>query len=89
MAYIYFPDGKIQQTIAYNGGKKEGLSKEYDKEGNIITLLEYNNDFLISREKINRTDNKGLKQGEWKEFYPNGAIKSEKTYKDDLLEWLL
>ena len=84
-AYNYFPDGKIQQTFAYNYGKKEGLSKEYDKEGNIITLYEYNNDFLVSREKINRTDNNGLKQGEWKEFYPNGGIKSEKTFKDDLI----
>ncbi len=84
-AYIYFPDGKIQQTIAYNSGKKEGLSKEFDREGNVITLLEYNKDFLVSRQKINRTDNKGLKQGEWKDFYPNGRIKTEKTYVDDLL----
>jgi antitoxin component YwqK of YwqJK toxin-antitoxin module len=84
-AYIYFPDGKIRQTIAYNSGKKEGLSKEFDQEGNVIVLLEYNNDFLVSREKINRSDNNRLKQGEWKEFYPNGKIKSEKTYKDDLL----
>lgn len=84
-AYIYFPDGKTQLTIAYNSGKKEGLSKEYDKEGNIISLLEYNNDFLVSRERINRTDNKALKQGEWKEFYPSGGIKSEKTFKDDLM----
>ena len=83
--YIYFPDGKIQQTVSYNSGKKEGLSKEFDKNGNVIVLQEYNNDFLISREKINRTDNKGLKQGEWTEFYPNGNKKSEKTYKDDLL----
>ena len=83
--FIYFPDGKVQQTIAYNSGKKEGLSKEFDKEGNVITLLEYNNDFLISRTRINRTDNKGLKQGDWIDFYPNGAKKSEKTYKDDLM----
>jgi uncharacterized protein len=84
-AFIYFPDRKIQQTFIYNAGKKEGLSKEYDKDGNIITLLEYNNDFLVSREKINRTDKNGLKQGDWKEFYPNGGIKSEKTFKDDLI----
>jgi uncharacterized protein len=83
--YIYFPDGKIQQTFSYNGGKKEGLSKEYDKNGNIITLLEYSNDFLVSREKINRIDSKGLKQGEWKEFYPGGSIKTEKTFIDDLI----
>ena len=84
-AYFYFPEGKVQQTISYNEGKKEGLSKEYDKNGNIISLLEYNNDFLVSRERINRTDSKGLKQGEWKEFYPGGNIKSEKTFKDDQL----
>lgn len=83
--YMYFEDGKIQQTFSYNGGKKEGLSKEYDKDGNIITLLEYNNDFLVSRERINRTDKSGLKQGDWKEFYPNGSVKSEKSYKDDLM----
>jgi antitoxin component YwqK of YwqJK toxin-antitoxin module len=84
-AFVFFPDGKVQQTFIYDNGKKEGLSKEYDKEGNIITLFEYNNDFLVSRERINRTDSKGLKQGEWKEFYPNGGIKSEKTFKDDLI----
>jgi uncharacterized protein len=84
-AYIYYPEGKIQQTFSYNGGKKEGLSKEYDRNGNIITLLEYNNDYLVSREKINRTDNNGLKQGDWKDFYPNGGKKTEITYKDDLM----
>lgn len=84
-AYIYFEDGKTKQTYSYNSGKKEGLSKEYDKEGNIITLLEYNNDFLVSRERINRIDKNGLKQGDWKQFYPNGGIKSEITYKDDLM----
>jgi antitoxin component YwqK of YwqJK toxin-antitoxin module len=84
-AYNYYPDGKILQTFTYNAGKKEGLSKEYDKDGNIITLLEYTNDFLVSRERINRTDKNGLKQGDWKEFYSNGGIKTEKTYKDDLV----
>jgi antitoxin component YwqK of YwqJK toxin-antitoxin module len=84
-AYLFFADGKIQQTFTYNSGKKEGLSKEYDKDGNIITLLEYTNDFLVSRERINRTDKNGLKQGDWKEFYPNGGIKSERTFKDNLM----
>jgi uncharacterized protein len=84
-AYSYFPDGKIQQTLSYNNGKKEGLSKELDRNGMVITLMEYNNDFLISRERINRSDSKGLKQGVWKEFYPNGGVKSEKNYKDDQL----
>jgi uncharacterized protein len=83
--YIYFPDGKIQQTISFNSGKREGLSKEYDKYGNVITLMEYSNDFLVSRLKINRTDAEGKKQGEWMDFYPSGAKKSERTFKDDML----
>ncbi len=85
IAFYYYPDGKIQQTIQYNEGKKEGISKEYDKNGVIITLLEFNNDFLISRERINRVDAKGFKQGVWKEFYPDGGTKSDKSYKDDQL----
>jgi len=84
-AFFYYPDGNIQQAISYNNGKKEGLSKEFDKDGTVITLLTYNNDFLISRERINRKDSKNLKQGVWKEFYPNGGIKSEKNYRDDQL----
>lgn len=85
MAYFYFPDGRIKQTLAYNEGKKEGLSKEFDKEGNVITIMEYNNDYLISRERINHVDAQGLKQGVWKDFYAAGNIKTEKNYRDDLL----
>jgi len=84
-ARIYYPDGKTRQTIPYVNGKKDGLSREYDQEGKIITLLEYNNDFLISRSRINQTDASGRKQGEWLDFYPDGAIKTEINYRDDLL----
>jgi uncharacterized protein len=84
-AVYYYPEGKIKQTIPYYHGKKEGLSKEFDRDGKITTLLEYSNDFLISREKINIVDDKNLKQGKWLNFYKNGIIKSEKNYKDDIL----
>ena len=85
VARIYFPSGKIKQTIPYVNGRKDGLSREYDREGKIITLLEYNNDFLISRERINHTDASGMKQGEWMDFYPDGSKKTERNYRDDLL----
>ncbi|MCD4676400.1 MAG: hypothetical protein K8S18_10455, partial [Desulfobacula sp.] len=84
-AYIYFPDGSVKQTIPYLNSKKQGLSKEFDNEKNIITLFEYNNDFLISRERINRKDKEGLKQGEWKTFHENGNIHYEITYRNNLL----
>lgn len=84
-AYLYYPDGSVKQTIPYIEGKKQGLSREYDEEGNIITLYEYNNDFLVSRERINRFDENGDKQGPWKEFYDNGNIKKEMTFRNSLL----
>jgi antitoxin component YwqK of YwqJK toxin-antitoxin module len=85
VALIYYPEGKVRQTIPYYNGLRDGLSREYDREGKIISLLEYNNDFLISREKINFTDAAGQKQGEWLEFYPGGNIRVEKNYRNDLL----
>ncbi|HNX25738.1 MAG TPA: hypothetical protein PKG60_16950 [Spirochaetota bacterium] len=85
VAIFYYPEGQIRQTIPYYHGKKDGLSKEYDRDGKIITLMEYKNDFLINREKINKTDDKGLKQGKWLDFYLSGVIKTERNYKDDLL----
>ncbi len=85
IARVYYPDGKLRQTIPYVNGKKDGLSREYDREGKIITLLEYNNDFLISRSRINQTDASGRKQGEWLDFYPDGTVKTERNYRDDLL----
>ncbi len=85
LAYMYFPDGSIRQTIPYLDGKKQGLSKEYDEEGNIITLYEYNNDFMISRERINRKDSDGVRQGPWIEFNDGGNIIKEMTYREGLL----
>ncbi|HLN20754.1 MAG TPA: hypothetical protein VK213_06675 [Bacteroidales bacterium] len=82
---VFFPDGKVKETIMFSNGKKEGLSKEYDENGNIITLTEYHNDFLVTRERINRLDANKLKQGPWKVFYDNGRIRSEATYVDDLM----
>lgn len=85
MARIFYPDGKLKQTIPYVNGKKDGLSREYDREGKVITLLEYNGDYLISREKINSVDATGLKQGKWLDFWPGGNIHIERNYRDDML----
>ncbi|MBP5589159.1 MAG: toxin-antitoxin system YwqK family antitoxin [Bacteroidales bacterium] len=85
VSYFYYPDGKLKQTIPYNDGKRDGLAKEYDEDGVVITLSEYRNDRQLTRERINRTDRNGIKQGVWKEFYPTGTVKSEANYKDNLL----
>ena len=45
--------------------------------------------FVQREEKINRKDAEGLKQGMWKTFYPNNAVKTEITYLDDKMNGYL
>ncbi|MBE0652943.1 MAG: toxin-antitoxin system YwqK family antitoxin, partial [Bacteroidales bacterium] len=66
--------------------KKEGPAKSYDTAGNLISIIEYRKDFLVSRERINRIDNNGLKQGTWKLYYEDGQLSKEMFYRDNELE---
>ncbi len=81
----YYDKGVLVKTIPWKNGKKHGTGREYDKDGRVIVLLEYANDFLLHRERVNRLDDQGRKQGVWKEFYPNDQIKKEVYYLNDTL----
>ncbi|KPK86972.1 MAG: hypothetical protein AMS27_03840 [Bacteroides sp. SM23_62_1] len=88
ISYYYYPDGNLKSEVPYVNGKKQGLSKEYDENGIIITLVYYHNGYMTDREEINRRDAYRNKQGTWKEFYPDGKVKKEEVYKDNLLDGL-
>lgn len=81
----YYPNGKEHITINHVNGKKQGLGLEYSEAGQIITIFEYHNGYLINREKVNRIDQDAMKQGVWKEFYENGKIHFERNYLDGQL----
>ncbi len=96
ISYYYYPPlpgktGKLHKIINYKDGKKHGLSKEFSKVETLhgvpllITLTEYHNGYQINKEKINRKDKNGLKQGTWKQFYQNGRVKIEENYFNDKL----
>jgi len=80
MTIYYYPNMRIKKEIYFENGREQGISKEYSIDGTIIGITEYKNGFIVSREKINRTDIKGLKQGVWKEFWENGNVKTECFY---------
>jgi antitoxin component YwqK of YwqJK toxin-antitoxin module len=80
----YFPDSTISKTTFYVDGREDGLSKEYGEDGRVVTLTVYKKGYVISREKINRLDSEGRKQGLWKFFHDNGLIQMEGTYRNDL-----
>ncbi len=85
-SYYYYPSGKIQLVINHKNGKKQGIAKELDENGTVITMYEYHNDYMISREFINRINDKEQKAGAWKSFYDDGTVKQEDIYKNGLLD---
>lgn len=88
ISYYYFNNGNIKEEITYAQGIKQGSGREFDEKGNIITLFEYHDNFLIARQRINRFDAMGRKQGDWIIFYPTGKVSKEMRYIDDKLEGL-
>jgi antitoxin component YwqK of YwqJK toxin-antitoxin module len=85
IAYYYFPDGNLKEEISFVSGRKQGFGREYDEKGKLITILEYHNNYIISRQRVNRIDAQGRKQGLWINIYPSGKINKEMTYVDDQL----
>ena len=87
-AYYYHENGNLKEEVGYDHNQKEGQAKSFDISGNLISILEYRKDFLISRERVNRTDNNGIKQGTWKLYYDDGQLNKEMFYRDNQLEGL-
>lgn len=84
-SFYYYENGDLKETVEFKDNKRHGTAVEYDNKGGIITFEQYLNGVLVNREKINRLDAQGLKQGIWRTFYENGRVKSEASYRNDLM----
>lgn len=76
----YYKNGAVKKTVPFKEGREEGEGYEYDTTGTIITIIDFKAGFMKKIEKINRQNKEGLKEGMWKEFYPNMVLKNECTY---------
>ena len=76
----FYENRTIKKITPFLEDKKQGVGFEYDKNGNIITITRYRNNKIIVQENINGFNDKGEKEGIWKEFYENGLLKEEKNY---------
>jgi antitoxin component YwqK of YwqJK toxin-antitoxin module len=80
----YYLDSTIFKTTNFVNGLEEGLAKEFGEDGRVTLLVVYKKGYIVSRERINRLDNEGRKQGNWKFFHENGMVKTEGRYLNDL-----
>ena len=79
-SYILDTTGKIKMEIPFVNGLENGLAREFDKEGNIIQLIEYKKGYVVNRERINRYDADHRPHGKWKWFYEDGTLKTEGNF---------
>lgn len=76
----YHTSGWLKNSIPYVEGKPHGLAKTFNKDGLVTAVTKYYHGVMSRTERINRTDNVGNKQGNWKYFWDNGNLKLEATY---------
>ncbi len=84
-SYYYYPTGELKEMIYYKNNQKQGLAREFSQDSVVISVMEYNDNYLVNRERINRTDKQGRKQGAYRAYYENGTIKKEEHYLDNQL----
>ncbi|MEX1002318.1 MAG: toxin-antitoxin system YwqK family antitoxin [Crocinitomicaceae bacterium] len=65
----YFDNGNIKTEISYSGGKKEGVSKLFDKDGKLVSINKMKGDTVAS-------DPGGVVIVDlYKEYHENGSVK--------------
>lgn len=82
----YFPNGKVMAMQTFRNGVPEGVRRDYDEEGNIVSGAFYKDGKRVA-EGITKAD--GVRNGDWKEYYTDGALKAEGKYDNGLKvgEW--
>jgi uncharacterized protein len=73
--------GKIASIGSYVNGLKDGVHRQYDDAGNVVSSQLYRADRLLAEGIY---DEQGRKQELWKYYYEDGSIKETGKYKDNL-----
>ena len=79
----YYPDSVLKKSTPYEQGRRHGLEKEFNKSGLVTAITMFYRGAMMRREFVNRTDNFGYKQGNWKFFWDNGNMQMEGTFQND------
>ena len=76
-------DGSLESTTMYIQGVKQGVSRTFNDQGEVVAGALFDQDELVA-EGITLPD--GTKEGPWREFWPNGQIRAEGMYESGVRE---
>lgn len=73
----YHPNAQLKQIGSYKKGKPEGVHRFYEMDGKLVSSKVYVDGQVIGEGIV---DEAGLRQGEWKHYYPSGQEQSQGRY---------
>jgi antitoxin component YwqK of YwqJK toxin-antitoxin module len=73
----YHPNGVRKFMGNFKNGMPEGVARQYDTTGHIISSQIFQDGILLGEGLV---DEAGNEQGHWKEYHFNGALKGEGDY---------
>lgn len=73
----YYPNGRVKTVASYKGDVLEGIRRDYDTTGRVISSFTYDEGVVVAEGII---DDAGIKDGPWKEFYADGQLRAEGLY---------
>lgn len=79
MQYEYYSNGQVKREASFRGGRREGIWRTFDEQGNVVSSQTYRKGGLVS-EGVVGTD--GKRRGEYKEFYADSTLRAEGIFID-------
>ena len=80
----YYMSGNLRAEIPFVDGKEKGEGFGYEEDGRVTTLFTYKAGVLTRKQRVNRFDETGLKQGIWMSFHKNRQVSEEGPYVNGL-----
>jgi uncharacterized protein len=77
--YDYYESGRIKIMGSYRNNQPDGVRREYNEQGKIIKGYIFRSGIMTAEGVI---DEKGNKQGPFKEYFENGNVMAEGKYTD-------
>jgi antitoxin component YwqK of YwqJK toxin-antitoxin module len=71
----YWPNGQLQTEEEVKGGKQEGITRRYSKEGKLYAVVNYHNGVMSGPSQLFRSNGQVLADGTMKDGKFDGPLK--------------